>query len=234
MKKSAYADDMVYVEAFRYIYRVRHRIMEGDCQYDHGPREVSSPPLYAGRYPVTNRQFFLFLQESGYRPADTTNFLRHWENGRCPENLWDYPVVWVSQSDAKAFASYYGMRLPRDWEWQYLAAGPMKLAYPWGNAFDKTRCAADRLSPVDVFPEGESPCGCFDLCGNTWEWVDDVIDDGDHVFTFLRGGSWYKAPHFWHAEGGPHRNDYHLKMPLLNEGINRNETVGFRCVRDIV
>ena len=233
MTPVSYPEDMVPVPAFRYIYRVRHRIMEGDCPYDHGPREVSSGPLAAGRCPVTNRQYAQFIRQSGYRPADPANYLRHWPEGVCPDELLDCPVVWVSQADAKAFAGYYGLRLPRDYEWQYLAAGGQKLAYPWGEAFIEACCSVHRLSPVDAFPQGASPLGCLDMCGNAWEWVDDVIDDGAHLFTFLRGGCYYKAPHFWHAEGGPHPNDYHLKMPLLNEGINRNATVSFRCVRDM-
>jgi formylglycine-generating enzyme required for sulfatase activity len=207
--------------------------MEGDCQYDHGPRLVEVGPLYADIFPVTNRLYGEFLELSGYRPKDGSGFLRHWKNGECPSALMENPVTWVSQKDARIYAEFYGCRLPRDCEWQYMAAGAEKRRYPWGNHFDPALCnARNDITPVNTYPGGAGPFGNMDLCGNVWEWIDDEIDDGEHLFTFLRGGSSYKAPHFWHAEGGPHPNDYHLKMPLLNEAINRCGTVGFRCVKD--
>lgn len=227
--------EQIWIPSVTYIYRVRHRIMEGDCQYDHGPREVSVGGFFADRYPVTNAQFYEFLAQSGYQPTDPSNYLSHWQDGKyLPEDA-DCPVVYVSQKDAMAYAAYYGCRLPTDEEWQLMAAGEQKLAYPWGNEFDGTRCngAGDRITPVDRYPTGASVYGCMDLCGNVWEWTGDRIDDGMHLFTFLRGGCHYRAPHFWHAEGGCHRNDDHLKFPLLNEGLNRNATVGFRCVKEV-
>lgn len=36
------------------------------------------PSIYMDRYPVTNVQYRQFIQASGYRPADTTNYLKHW------------------------------------------------------------------------------------------------------------------------------------------------------------
>jgi formylglycine-generating enzyme required for sulfatase activity len=224
---------MIFVPKGKFIYRVVHRVMEGDCQYDHGPRPVEAGAFYAEKYPVTNRRYAVFLKESGYEPADGTNFLRHWRGDRCPAEYLDYPVTWVSLKDARAYATYYGCRLPKDFEWQYIAGGNDKRLYPWGEHFDPSLCnTGEEITPVDAFPEGAGPFGHFDLCGNTWEMVDDEIDDGEHIFSFLRGGSSYKAPHFWHAEGGSHRNDYHLKMQLLNEGLNRCGTVSFRCLRD--
>jgi len=71
------------------------------------------------------------------------------------------------------------------------------------------------------------------MTGNVWEWTGTVVDDGMHVFTFLRGGSYYKGPHMWHAEGGPQPTYVHLKFQLLGEALNRNGTVGFRCVKDV-
>ena len=33
-------DGKVFIQGDSYIYRVKHRIMEGDCEYDHGPRVI--------------------------------------------------------------------------------------------------------------------------------------------------------------------------------------------------
>ena len=75
----------VYIPEAEYIYRVSHRIMEGDCQMDHGPRLVKVGPLEADLYCVTNAMYDQFLKESGYAPADSAGFLRHWESGRYPD-----------------------------------------------------------------------------------------------------------------------------------------------------
>jgi len=222
------------IKEARYIYRVEHRVMEGDCQYDHGPREVEVKAFLMDKYPVTNVRFKAFLDETGYRPEDGSNFLKHWQGGKIPPGQEHFPVVWVSLKDAKAYAAWIGGRLPTDAEWQYAAGGPEKRKWPWGDAFNRGLCNADGddLTPVDFYPGRASPFGIADLCGNAWEWTHGVVDEGMHLFAFLRGGSYYKAPHMWHAEGGPHPNNFHLKFPLLNEGMNRCGNVGFRCVKD--
>ena len=88
--------ETVRIPEAEYIYRVTHRIMEGDCQMDHGPRLVKVGPLEADVYCVTNAMYQKFLEESGYKPKDDAGFLRHWESGRCPEGSEDLPVVYVS------------------------------------------------------------------------------------------------------------------------------------------
>ena len=130
---------------------------------------------------------------------------------------------------------FYGKSLPTDAEWQYFASGPRRLKWPWGDEYDSARLNDDPLgglTPADAFPGGANAYGLLDLSGNAWE-ITQVCDDGMHRFMLLRGGSYYKAPHFWHALGGPCANTSHLKCPLLNEGLNRNANVGFRCVRRV-
>ncbi|CDZ23724.1 ToxD protein [[Clostridium] cellulosi] len=226
--------ELVYIERNPYIYRVTHRIMEGDCQTEHGPILVEVGGFYADKYPVTNKMFYDFIKESGYKPADSSGFLRHFENGIFKEEEANLPVVNVSQEDAKAYAAYYSMRLPTDQEWQYMAAGPYNLKYPWGNLPDYKRCNAygKGLTPVDAYPQGASPFGLVDMCGNAWEMTDDLIDDGRHRFILLRGGCYYRGNNYWHAEGGPLPNWAHLKMHLMGGAMDRNGTVGFRCVKD--
>ena len=99
------AQETVRIEPASYIYRVCHRIMEGDCQMDHGPKMVTVGPLEADVYCVTNAMYAQFLRESGYQPEHTENYLKHWENGSYREEDADLPVVNVSQDDAKAYAA---------------------------------------------------------------------------------------------------------------------------------
>ena len=156
------AQETVRIEPASYIYRVCHRIMEGDCQMDHGPKMVTVGPLEADVYCVTNAMYAQFLRESGYQPEHTENYLKHWENGSYREEDADLPVVNVSQDDAKAYAAFYGKRLPTEQEWQYLAAGPDKLAWPWGNEKRYACCNvfSEHLEPVNAHPEGRSPSDC--------------------------------------------------------------------------
>ena len=69
-------DQMIHIMPDRYIYRVVHRIMEGDCEYDHGPRMVDIKELWVDKYPVTNGKFKVFIDATGYRPKDDHNFLK--------------------------------------------------------------------------------------------------------------------------------------------------------------
>ena len=235
MDKPISADDIkIFIPSSQYIFRVQHRTLEGDCQYDHGPRLIKLNSFRIDRYPVTNKRFSDFLKETGYMPEDASNFLKHWVNGAYLPGLENHPVVWVSQSDARAYAGWAGGRLPKDGEWQYAACGPDKFKWPWGNEFDENRCNSYEASTtmVDKYPHGASPFGCMDMCGNVWEWTDETIDDGFHIFALIRGGSYYKGNDRWHVDGGPKPNDFHWKFQLLNEGMNRCGTIGFRCVTD--
>lgn len=229
--------ERIAIAATTYIYRCSHHTMEGDCQAHHGPRAVSIGRFQVDRYPVTNARFAEFLEATGYAPAHTGGFLRHWAAGAAvvPPDAAQLPVVWVSPEDAEAFAGWAGGRLPTDEEWQYIAAGPEYRRWPWGGQFDPERCNHDgsALTPVGSYPQGASWCGAEDLAGNAWEWTAPVRDDGMHRFALLRGGSFYNGHDRWHVEGGARPTDFHWKLQLMNPGINRAATVGFRCVYEV-
>jgi formylglycine-generating enzyme required for sulfatase activity len=125
--------------------------------------------------PVTNKQYARFLKDSGYKPRHDENFLKHWENGKIPAGKEDHPVVYVDLNDARAYAKWAGKRLPTQEEWQHAAQGPKRLKYPWGNQMKKNLCNGGQMggtTSVYAFPEGRSPFGCYDMCGNTWEWTE--------------------------------------------------------------
>lgn len=188
------------------------------------------------KYPVTNAQYYEFLQSSGYMPADTSRYLRHWERGIYRQGQERYPVVYISYEDAKAYAKWAGKRLPSHNEWQLAAQGTDKRKWPWGNEFHGTFCnnAFDKSTPVDAFPKGASPCGAFDMVGNVWQMTNDMYFNGSNYFIMIRGGSYYKPESsWWYIQGGPQPLDKTQMMLLVAPGFDRNATVGFRCVRDI-
>lgn len=187
-------------------------------------------------YPVTNSDYYEFIINSGYVPADTNRYLRHWEGGIYRQGQERYPVVYVSYEDMKAYAHWADKRLPTEAEWQLAAQGVDGRKWPWGNEFHATYCnnAFNRPTPVDAFPRGQSPYGLTDLVGNVWQMTNDMYFNGNNYFTVIRGGSFFNPESSnWYIQGGPQALDRTQIMLLVSPGFDRSETVGFRCVKDI-
>jgi formylglycine-generating enzyme required for sulfatase activity len=188
------------------------------------------------RYPVTNEEYLRFIMAARYIPADTSNYLRHWEMGLPVAGQERYPVVWISLEDARAYASWAGKRLPTEVEWQLAAQGTDGREWPWGDEFHATKCnnGFGRPTPVDAFPKGESPYGVADLVGNVWQMTGDVYSNGAYYFNIIRGGSWYRPESsWWYVRGGPQPLSMTQMQLLVSPGYDRSATVGFRCVRDL-
>ena len=187
--------------------------------------------------PVTNIQFREFIQKSEYVPKVRENFLRHWQNGQIPAGKENHPVVYVDMGDARAYARWTGKRLPTEDEWQFAAQGFEARVYPWGNEMEPGRCnqnLSGETTSVNAFPNGASPFGCLDMCGNTWELTGNEYTDGRTRFVMLKGGSCYKASGSeWYFDGGPQKSSFVAKMLLTWPGLDRCSTVGFRCAIDL-
>jgi iron(II)-dependent oxidoreductase len=216
---------------------------------------LQMPSFYMDKHPVTNAQFQTFLEQSSYRPLDTTHFLKHWKNGSIPTGQEHYPVIYISYEDARAFAQWAGKRLPTEIEWQYAAQTPDLRKWPWAkNAnvqrerkvitptltvsklqVDSTLCNSGngRLYPVGAYPKGANPHGLEDLVGCVWQLTNDLYDNGTNHFLILKGGSYFlPASSWWYVEGGPRELTYSQKLLRVSPGFERNATTGFRCVQD--
>lgn len=90
----------------------------------------------------------------------------------------DWPV-YVSQTEAEAYARFMGKSLPTEEQFHRAAhATPEggQCRYPWGNAkpsseygnFDLRRWDPE---PVDATPAGRSAYGVNQLVGNGWQWT---------------------------------------------------------------
>ena len=145
--------------------------------------------------------------------------------------------MYVDLDDARSYARWAGKHLPTEEQWQYAAGGPTALAYPWGARFKPGCCNAGETggtTPVLAFPNGRSPFGCYDMCGNTWEWTESQRSDGHTRFCMLKGGSWFQAKgSHWYADGGPQPTRHAAKFLLSWPGLDRCGTIGFRCVVDV-
>jgi hypothetical protein len=171
--------------------------------------------FYLAKYPITYAQFQGFIdQEDGYynnRWWKEIFFNDQHPHAPC-EPQWDisnYPRERVRWADAIAFTRWLSVltsadiRLPKEWEWQWAAQGIDGRQYPWGNEFDTKRCNTEESglghpTPVNYYPEGESPFHVLDMCGNLWEWclndLGNIRTESGFKGTFfraMRGGSWH-------------------------------------------
>ena len=162
-------------------------------------RNVFLHNYYISKYPITNKQFYHFIQETGYANSDD-NFLQHWITNSDgtkspPEELLDHPVVYVNWVDCYAFCKTYGLTLPSEAQWEKAARGSDKRIYPWGDEEPNSsrpqcnfRNIFDGTTPVSTFDgsrdsyngipiqKGTSPYGVEDMAGNVWEWCLDEWD----------------------------------------------------------
>lgn len=203
-------------------------------------RRMRIDAFHIDRTPVTNAQFAAFLDDAGYAPADTHNFLRHWLGGAPPVGWANKPVTWVALEDARAYAAWAGKRLPREWEWQYAAQGHDGRLYPWGNAWRDDATPVPNhgrtlLAPADVdaHPSGASPFGLLDLVGNVWQWTEEFADEHTRA-AILRGGSSFRpqSSHWYFPQAL--RLDQHGKLLLMAPCKDRSGCIGFRCAMDAV
>ena len=187
--------------------------------------------------PVTNAQFAEFLKAGAYRPRHPENFLKHWAGARPPAGKEGHPVVYVDLGDARAYAEWARKRLPTEEEWQYAGQGADGRKFPWGEKIEPGRCCGSETggtTPVKAFPDGRSPFGCYDMCGNVWQWTESERSDGRTRFCIVRGGSYYTAKGSgWYMDGGPRQVNFAAKFLMTWPGLDRCGTIGFRCALDL-
>ena len=214
------------------------------------------PSFYMDTYPVTNAAFRQFLLSSHYHPVDPANFLKHWAGGRIPRGQENFPVVYVSYEDARAYAQWAGKRLPTEVEWQYAAQTADLREWPWIQQQPVTRqeeivnstLTVSRLQGIDSmkcnlgdgkpyavgsYPRGVNPNGLYDLVGSVWQLTNDLYLNGSHRYIILKGGSYFKpSASWWYVQGGPRELHYRQFLLRVSQGFERNATVGFRCAKD--
>jgi formylglycine-generating enzyme required for sulfatase activity len=205
-----------------------------------------------GRYPVTVGEWRVFVASTGWRPSGETD----WDAPVFAQTD-RHPVVGVNWFDAIRYVRWLSeatgksYRLPSEAEWEYACRAGTKTAFSFGDTITTDQANYDGnftynggprgvyrrgTTPVGTFPA--NPWGLYDMHGNVWEWVQDVVHDnyegapldgsaweegGDQARRVLRGGSWLYNPRY-------------LRSALRNgfSAALSNDIVGFRIVRDLM
>ncbi len=204
-----------------------------------------------GRYPVTVAQWRQFVRATDWTSLGETD----WTKPGFAQGD-DHPVVGVSWDDAQLYVRWLSeqtgqaYRLPSEAEWEYACRAGTKTAFSFGDTITTDQANYDgnftyNGGPAGVCREGTSrvgsfppnPWGLFDMHGNVWEWVQDVVHDnyvgapptgrawedgGDQGRRILRGGCWLYNPRY-------------LRSALRNgfSAILSNDVVGFRVARTL-
>ena len=181
------------------------------------PRLVYLRDFYIDVYPVTNRQYALFMQAIHYMPPLL------WTDRRY--NQPDQPVTGVCYRDATAYANWAGKRLPTEDEWERAARGDDSRVWPWGDEFDPSRCNSMERhvgapTAVGSFKSGVSPVGAHDMAGNVWELT---TGEWEGFGKAIRGGSYKNAAAFCRT----------TCRWGIDPDIVGSAWLGFRCVMDV-
>lgn len=184
-------------------------------------KAVDVPAFWMAKYPITNAQFGLFVDDGGYQNEQwwTKEGLKKLKaEGWDKPALWDsskwngddYPVVGVSWYEAIAFCIWLRhqsgekVMLPNDAQWQRASSGDMNLLYPWGQDWNENFCnnnvkpnVGTRTMPVTHFEQAfTSPYKVVDMAGNIFEWCLTIYHNGkddleNSTTRIARGGSWH-------------------------------------------
>ena len=158
------------------------------------------------------------------------------------EGYENHPMTMVTWFGAWGYCEYNESRLPTEIEWEKAARGTDARPFPWGDEilrenanfyasrdpFENMSSFGSRTSPVGFFNgktydgyvtlDSKSPYGLYDMAGNVWQWVGDVMEGFSD--RFMHGGS-------------KDTYDMDLRVWVRNSAppMYFSPGVGFRCVR---
>lgn len=206
---------------------------------DTGPsapaHRVRLSPFYLDRHEVTNAEYHAFCRAAGHRLPEFWGMDVYCSG----PSFSNHPVVGVSWADAQAYATWRGVRLPTEAEWEYAARGGLEgKTYADGDELDPARYGPTGLTgtaaPFRADSLPPNGFGLYGMTGNVSEWVADLFEEhyyehspaqdprGAYVglFRVVRGGGWHT---------GPGCLAVHYRTALPSNRVDFN--IGFRCAK---
>jgi len=181
--------------------------------------QVTVPPFFMGKYPVTQKQWQAVAALEKVK-IDLESDLSYFKGDNLPVERvsWGHAQEFCARLSKKTNKAY---RLPSEAEWEYACRAGTTTPFYFGETIstDLANYNGDytygngvkgeyrkKTTEVGIFPA--NPFGLYDMCGNVWEWCEDgwhenyinAPMDGS-VWTSLsnktrplRGGSWITNP----------------------------------------
>jgi formylglycine-generating enzyme required for sulfatase activity len=207
--------------------------------------EVTVPPFFMGKYPVTQQQWRVVAALENVN-IDLKSDPSHFKG----DNL---PVECVSWDDAQEFCARLSRmanktyRLPTEAEWEYACRGGTTTPFYFGETISTDLANyngnwnwnwtygqyREKTTEVGIFPA--NPFGLYDMCGNVWEWceggwhknyINAPIDGSAWTSSSSkpgqRGGSWDSLPGYCRCAS---RFNY-----IRDHRYLIGDTLGFRVV----
>jgi len=167
----------------------------GEFLFGKDKEKKEEPTFYIDKYPVTNGRYKKFVDATKHRvPYMSQDWAKpyNWRRKTYPKGKGKHPVVLVSWNDVVAYCRWAEKSFPSETQWEKAARGTDGRKYPWGNEYTDGKCNSyheglEKTTPVDKYPKGVSPYGCYDMAGNVWEWTSTRRKLG----WVLKGGSWF-------------------------------------------
>lgn len=127
--------------------------------------------LFFDRFEVTRGDWTAFAATPEGRAVDAGSALHRGEPA--------LPAALLDLRQARAFARWRFLRLPRSDEWLFVALGDRRYRYPWGDRVDPARANTSELglgqtTPCGTFESGRRGDQLYDLVGNVSEWTETV------------------------------------------------------------
>jgi formylglycine-generating enzyme required for sulfatase activity len=136
-------------------------------------------PFLMGCTEVTVEQYRTFVEETGYiTDAEQTGSRFNWKNPGFDQDE-SHPVVYLSFKDAKAYADWADVDLPKEVEWLYACCAGTTTKYYWGDEmqpdlFWHRENSLEGTHPVAT--NKPNPWGFYDMVGNAKEYCS--LNDG--------------------------------------------------------
>jgi formylglycine-generating enzyme required for sulfatase activity len=173
--------------------------------YETPLHSVDLPAFRLGKFPVTNRQYEVFVAEMHIEVSRQLG----WDGQKVPRGWEKYPVAGVTWDEAITYCKWLSRKTRRDYslpteaQWEKACRAGTSCLYPWGDTFDSSRCnqGQENLAPVDHYP-AQNDYGFFDLVGNVRQWTCTIWEQGDMP---------QARPYPWQEDG---RNDLNANSEI--------------------